>query len=347
MFASRLIGYAQFVDAEVEDTTTQDPSAVVPDAESQDAESQGAESPGTESPEGEERQDWRSWFGRGLAHAAAEGTDEDDVEDNVIKAKPPVKARIRRPPKQAKKKNLSLPVTSRPLINPHLRKDPRLRVWISRIVIAFLIYFGISMWKDWRYGLTALAIYLTIDLIYRSKTTVITPTSVRVTSAQRTTARRLKVLKAAGYLALNARTIPDTGSVIDHVVIGPGGIFTIDSQKMDKRLTVRAVDGKLFHGPVNQAEKLDHAKYEADRAAALIGAELGHKVRVRPVMVLYGPKLAWVIMRLKGVDVLDGGHVGSYFRKQSKATRGKHLDTAQIAMVFSAAAHALPPISGT
>ncbi|HEY3903139.1 MAG TPA: nuclease-related domain-containing protein [Streptosporangiaceae bacterium] len=313
------------MDAEVEDTTTQDPDPAGPEAE--------------------ERQDWRSWFGRGVAHVAAEGADDEDDEANVIKARPPVRARLRRPQKQAKSRNLSLPVTSRPLINPHLRKDPRLKVWLSRIVIAFLIYFIISMWKDWRYGISALAIYLTIDLIYRSKTTVITPASVRVTSAQRTTARRLKVLKAAGYLALNARKIPDSGSVIDHVVIGPGGIFTLDSQKMDKRLTVRAMDGKLFHGPVNQVEKLDHARYEADRAAALIGAELGHKVRVRPAMVLHGPKLPWVIMRLKGVDVFDGGHVGNYFRKQSKATRGKHLDTAQIAMVFSAAAHALPAIS--
>jgi hypothetical protein len=324
MFGSRLIGYAQFVDAEVDDTTTQD-----------------------EERQGEERQDWRSWFGRGVAHVAADGADDDDTEDNVIKAKPPVRARFRRPQKQVKGKSLSVPVTSRPLISPHLRRDPRLKIWVSRGVIAFVLYLIISMWKDGRYGVTAAAIYLTIDLIYRSKTTAITPTSVRVTSAQRTTARRLKVLKAAGYLALTARKIPDSGSVIDHVVIGPGGIFTLDGQKMDKRLPVRALDGKLFHGPVNQAEKLDHAKYEADRAAALIGAELGHKVRVRPAMVIYGPKLPWVIMRLRGVDVFDGGHIGSYFRKQSKATRSKHLDTAQIAMVYSAAAHALPPVNGT
>ncbi|HET7015963.1 MAG TPA: nuclease-related domain-containing protein [Streptosporangiaceae bacterium] len=327
------------MDAEVEDTTTRNSNTASADTASADTASP--------SPDGDERQDWRSWFGRGIAHVAADGTDDEDAEDNVIKAKPPVRARLRRPPKkQVKDSKLNLPVTSRPLISPHLRKDPRLKVWLSRVVIALVVYLAISMWKDWRYGVTAVAIYLTVDLIYRSKTTVITPTSVRVTSAQRTTARRLKVLKAAGYLALNARTIPDSGSVIDHIVIGPGGIFTLDSQKMDKRLPVRAIDGKLFHGPNNVVEKLDHARYEAERAAALIGAELGHKVRVRPAMVVYGPKLSWVIMRLKGVDVFDGGHVGSYFRKQSKATHGKHLDTAQIAMVFSAAAHALPAING-
>jgi len=348
MFGPRLIGYALFVDAEVENTTTRRPNTEGPNTDGLNTVDPDTADPDTadEERQGEERQDWRSWFGRGLAHVAADGADDEDAEDNVIKARPPVRERLRRRPKKAKNKDLSVPVTSRPLISPHLRKDPRLRVWLSRIVVAFVVYLIISMWKDWRYGVTAAAIYLTIDLIYRSKTTVVTPASVRVTSAQRTTARRLKVLKAAGYLALNARTIPDTGSVIDHVIIGPGGIFTIDSQKMDKRLTIRAIDGKLFHGPVDQAEKLDHAKYEADRAAALIGAELGHKVRVRPAMVLYGPKLPWVIMRLKGVDVFDGGHIGSYFRKQSKATRGKHLDTAQIAMVYSAAAHALPPLNG-
>src|SRR5712691_9928016 len=327
MFGSRLIGYAQVVDAEADDMADQPTTR--PDAE------------------GGERQDWRSWFGRGIAHVAADGADDEEAEESPAKARPPARARIPRRPKRTKDRSLSLPVTSRPLVSPHLRQDPRLRVWISRTALALVILIIVSMWKDWRYGVTAVAIYLTVDLIYRSKTTVTTPTSVRVTSAQRTTARRLKVLKAAGYLALNARTIPDAGSVIDHVVIGPGGIFTIDSQKMDKRLPIRAFDGKLFHGPVNQVERLDHARYVAEKAAALIGAELGHKVRVRPAMVVYGPKLPWVIMRLKGVDVFDGGHVGSYFRKQSKATAGKHLDTAQIAMVFSAAAHALPALNGT
>jgi hypothetical protein len=325
MFGSRLIGYAQVVDAEVEETTDE---------------------PATN----EERQDWRSWFGRGITHVAADGADDEVTDESLVKRRPPVRALIPRLPrraKRAKEKNVSLPLTSRPLINPHLRKDPRLKVWLSRIVITLLVLIIVSMWKDWRYGLSAVVIYLTVDLIYRSKTTAITPTSVRVTSAQRTTARRLKVLKAAGYLTLNARTIPDTGSVIDHVIIGPGGIFTLDSQKMDKRLTIRAMDGKLFHGPVDQVEKLDHARYEAERASELIGAQLGHKVRVRPAMVIYGPKVNWMVIRLKGVDIFDGGHVGNYFRKQSKATRGKHLDTAQVAMVFSAAAHALPALNTT
>jgi hypothetical protein len=186
-------------------------------------------------------------------------------------------------------------------------------------------------------------IYAGADTVFRSKTTVVTPTSVRVWSAQRSTARRLRLLRTAGYMALHARTIPGTDSVIDHLVVGPSGVFAVDSERMDRRLPVRAIGGMLFHGPVNQAERIDHARFEAARAAALIANELGQRVRVRPAMVLY-PNVPWIVMRIKGVDVFDGHHVGTYFRKQSKATAGHHLDAAQVALVFAAAAHALPPL---
>jgi hypothetical protein len=84
--------------------------------------------------------------------------------------------------------------------------------------------------------------------------------------------------------------------------------------------------------------------HEAKHAAKLIAAELGLRVRVRPVMVLYGPSISWMIMKVKGVDVFDGSRVGMYLRRETKAV-GKHrLSTSQIAMVLAAAARALPPM---
>ncbi|HWF79701.1 MAG TPA: nuclease-related domain-containing protein [Streptosporangiaceae bacterium] len=305
----------------------------------------------------DDQQSWRSWFGKGIKHVAADGADEDaddpdadDLDTDELaaaletsddeRARP---RRLRRPFIGGEAK-VSFPLTVRPLIHPRLRADPRWRVWITRAVICLILFIAVSMWKDWRFGLTAAVIYACADTVYRSKTTGITPTAVRVTSAQRSTARRLRVLQTAGYLALHARTIPGTDTVIDHVVVGPSGVFTVDSQRMDKRLPVRAIGGMLFHGPVSQDEKIDHARFEAERAAVVLANELGQRIRVRPAMVVYGPSVPWVIMRLKGVDVFDGRHVGAYFRKQSKATAGHHLDTAQVALVFAAAAHALPAI---
>ena len=193
--------------------------------------------------------------------------------------------------------------------------------------------------------MTAAAIYAAADAIYRSKTTAVVPAAVRVTAAQRYTRRRLKVLQPAGYLALHARTIPGTTHVIDHVVVGPAGVFTLDSQRLDRRLPLKAIGGMLYHGRSSMEDRMDHAQMEARYAAKLIAAEVGQRVRVRPAIVMYGPNIPWMIMKFKGVDVFDGSRVGTYFRRQSKATASHRLTTGQIAMVFAAAARALPPLN--
>jgi hypothetical protein len=237
------------------------------------------------------------------------------------------------------------PLVSRPLINPRLRADPRLRVWVVRTVVALAVFIGFSIGLGWRYGVTAAAIYAAADAIYRSKTTAIVPAAVRVTSAQRYTRRRLKVLQPAGYMALHARTIPGTQHVVDHLVVGPAGVFTLDSQRLDKRLPLKAIGGMLYHGRSSMEDRMDHAQMEARQTAKLIAAEVGQRVRVKPAVVMYGPNIPWVIMKFKGVDVFDGSRVGTYFRRQSKATAAHRLTSGQIAMVFAAAARALPPLN--
>jgi len=236
-------------------------------------------------------------------------------------------------------------ISRRPQVNPRLRADPRLRVWVTRIVIMLVLFAGFTLWRDWRYGVTAAIIYAAADLVYRSKTTAPVPPAARVTSAQRYTRRRLKVLQPAGYLALHARKIPGTNHVIDHVVVGPAGVFTLDSQRLDRRLPLRAIGGMLYHGRTSMEGRLDHAKDESRLTAKLLAGELGRKVRVKPVMVMYGPSISWVIIQVKGVDVFDGSRIGTYFRRQSKLTAQYKLTSGQIAMVFAAAARALPPVN--
>jgi hypothetical protein len=244
----------------------------------------------------------------------------------------------------ARRRQARTEVPGRALLNPHLKSDPRVLMWASRIGITLAVYLGFMFWRGWRLGLTAAAVYFAIDVIYRSKTATVIPAGVRVTSAQRYTRRRLAVLHPSGYVALNARTIPGTKSVIDHLVVGPAGIFALDSERLDRRIPLRAVGGMLYHGQRSLEPRLDHARFEASTAAKLIEAELGQRVRVRPAMVTYGPSSVWVILPVKGVDVFDGSRVGTYFRRQSKATRGQHLDSTQISKTLAAAARALPPL---
>jgi hypothetical protein len=194
-------------------------------------------------------------------------------------------------------------------------------------------------------------VYAAADTIFRSKTAVVVPASVRITSAQRFTRRRLKIVRLAGYHAMHARTIPGTNHVIDHVVVGPAGVFTFDSQRLDRRLPLRMRDGMLYHGRTSMELRLKHARLEAGYAKRLIENELGQTVAVRPAMVVYGPNTSWMIMRVKGVDVFDGHRIGRYFRRQSSNVRrgsaqaSSRLSAERIEAIIAAAERALPALT--
>jgi hypothetical protein len=222
--------------------------------------------------------------------------------------------------------------------------DPRLPIWIARAVMALAGGIGITLWVGWRFGLTAAAFIAVADTIYRSRTTSVIPAAVMVTSAQRRTGRRLFMLRPAGYVALHRRMIPGSDSVIDHLVIGPGGVFAVDSERWDRRLPVRSVSKEmLYHGPYSQRDRLAHARWEAAQAAARLSEALGKKVSVRPVMVIYGPTIPWIVASLDGVDVFSGKRVRKYFKRQTRTSPAR-LDLGEVEDIHVAAALALPPV---
>ena len=66
------------------------------------------------------------------------------------------------------------------------------------------------------------------------------------------------------------------------LVIGPSGVYAIDSEKWDKRLPVRTLSHrKLFHGPFNKKDRLDEARWEADQASKIISAQVGFQVPIQ------------------------------------------------------------------
>ncbi len=222
--------------------------------------------------------------------------------------------------------------------------DPRVPIWIGRAVMAGVAGIAIGAWLDWRLGVTAAAIVAVADTIYRSRTTSVIPAHVRVASAQRRTRRRLLLLRLSGYASLSCRAIPGSDSVIDHLVIGPAGVFAVDSERWDRRLPVRASPGgQLYHGPFSQRERLRHAMWEAQQARALIGAALGEDVPVRPAMAIYGPVVPWISVRLDGVDVFAGRRLRRYLRRRARDDRAQRLSYAEVRDIFMAAAQALPP----
>jgi hypothetical protein len=225
-----------------------------------------------------------------------------------------------------------------------LAADPRMTWWAWRALMAVVVGVAVTLPTSWRLGLTAAAAVAIADTVFRSRTSSVIPAPARVTSAQRKTRRRLARLSPSGYLALHSRLIPGSGSAIDHLVIGPAGVFAVDSERWDRRLPVRATHGgQLFHGPYPQADRLRAARWEADQASQLIGAALGEPVAVRPAMVIYGPPVPWVVVRIAGVDVFCGRRLRKYLRRETAASRAHRLDDRQIELICGAAARVLPP----
>ncbi|HTQ92634.1 MAG TPA: NERD domain-containing protein, partial [Streptosporangiaceae bacterium] len=198
-----------------------------------------------------------------------------------------------------------------------LSGDPRMRVWELRALAAAVVMVVFSVLVSWKLGLTLAVIVVIADTIYRARK--VYAGQVRMTRAQRRTRRQLNKLGRAGYRAMHASPIPDSDDQIDHLVVGPAGVFAIDSEDWDKRLIVRAKSGKqLWHGPFSKKDRLEHALWEAQRAANLLSGETGMQVAVRPAMAVYGPKVPWDVATIRDVDVFSGPRLRKYLRRRAR-----------------------------
>lgn len=226
----------------------------------------------------------------------------------------------------------------------HLSGNPRMRVWRLRALAAALVMVAFSILVNWKLGLTLAVIVVIADTIYRARKGY--AGKVRLTAAQRRTRRQLNKLGRAGYHAMHASPIPDSEDQIDHLVVGPAGVFAIDSENWDKRLIVRTKSGKqLWHGPFSKRDRLEHALWEAQRAADLLSGEVGKRVAVRPAMAVYGPKVPWDVATIREVDVFSGPRLRKYLRRRAKNRDVQPLTDEEIERIFKAANKAFPHLS--
>jgi Nuclease-related domain len=225
-----------------------------------------------------------------------------------------------------------------------LASHPRMRVWQLRALAAVIVMVAFSILVSWKLGLTLAVIVVIADTIYRARKGY--ASKVKLTAAQRHTRRQLTKLGRAGYRAMHASPIPDSEDQIDHLVVGPAGVFAIDSEDWDKRLIVRTKSGKqLFHGPFSQKDRLEHARWEAQRASDLLSGEVGKQVAVRPAMAVYGPKVPWDVATIREVDVFSGPRLRKYLRRRARNGDVRPLTDDEIDRIFTAANKAFPHLS--
>lgn len=197
-----------------------------------------------------------------------------------------------------------------------LLREMRKHRWTVRTAVGASV--GIALWAllTWWVGLAGLLIAVGLDAAYRVRTHSTVPAWRKMGSSERRTERKLFRLEAKGYRALHARAITDSTAQIDHLVVGPTGVFAVDSERWGRHLSVRAYPNQLYVGPFSRNEPLREARWEADRARELLREHLDLEVDVVPALAIYGPKVPWKVLHVRGVDVFAGGRVRRWIRRR-------------------------------
>jgi Nuclease-related domain len=133
----------------------------------------------------------------------------------------------------------------------------------------------------------------------------------RGAAGERRTARLLGPLERHGWAILHDLAVPGSAANIDHLAIGPGGVFVVDSKQYRGRLQLDAA-GKLWHGRYPLAPTVGAASWEADQAA-LVLPDPG--VAVVPIVAIHGVQVPWGKVVVDGVRVVTARRLPSLLRQ--------------------------------
>jgi Nuclease-related domain len=127
---------------------------------------------------------------------------------------------------------------------------------------------------------------------------------------ERHVARLLEPLVRAGWGVSHDLRVPGSTANIDHVVIGPAGVFVIDAKNYRGRLRISR-DGLLWHGRFFLALTLSATRWEADKLQARIGAA---DIAVVPVVAVVGAVVPFGQVTFMGVTVLPARRLPGLLR---------------------------------
>lgn len=118
---------------------------------------------------------------------------------------------------------------------------------------------------------------------------------------------------------------------VDHVVVGPQGVFAIETKGRAKPVREGQADGhrvqydgnRLIFPGWTETAPLDQAKRNAEWLSKWLGSAVGTSVEVRPVVMLPG----WFIERTSppSIAVLNGKNSGAFFLKARSAALSEQL----------------------
>jgi hypothetical protein len=133
---------------------------------------------------------------------------------------------------------------------------------------------------------------------------------------ERRTARLLDRLQPHGWVVLHDLAVPGSRANLDHLLIGPGGVFVVDSKQYSGRLQLGA-DGTLWHGRYPLTLTLRAVRFEADRATAMLGMPA---VEAIPIVAVHGAPVPWGSLQVDQVTVVAADRLTDLLRARPSCT---------------------------
>jgi Nuclease-related domain len=131
---------------------------------------------------------------------------------------------------------------------------------------------------------------------------------------ERATARRLRRLERHGYVVLHDLQVPGSRANLDHLAIGPAGVFAIDSKYYRGPLLL-GIDGMLWYGRYPLAQHLATAVWATLRVAEAL--QVPPEVPVVPLLVIHRAPVPWGGLTVAGVQVIPPSALGEVLGREA------------------------------
>ena len=179
---------------------------------------------------------------------------------------------------------------------------------LSPLILIFVLKFGDSSSRYWQFWLVIVCYGLIIagltSWLYR--TLRYRQDLYLGLDAETAVGQELNTLMFSGFRVFH--DFPAENFNIDHVAVGPAGVFAVETKGRAKPIKGRGnVDAKVFSdGEVlrfpdwNETEPLEQARWQAKWLAKWLSSAVGQPVPVKPVLALPG----WFVEMTKRSDVV-------------------------------------------
>lgn len=157
--------------------------------------------------------------------------------------------------------------------------------------------------------------------------------------AERHTARALDRLVRAGYTVLHDRALPESGANIDHLIVGPSGVWLVETDS--HRNAVRQnQSGQLWAGKIPLRAVINLVRWLSEEVTRVLSVELpAWDLEVQPVVAFARADLAGGMAVVDGfVVLLPSAGVADYV-----LSAGIVLKPLDVALLVAAAERVFPP----